>query len=251
MSDSLKLIVAEAQDALEGSSPVEILRWAASRFAGKASFATSLGVEDQALTAMIAGSSLDIPIFTLDTGRRFPETYDLINATQDRFGVDITVYSPDTDQLEAMVNRHGVNLFRDSVELRRECCRVRKIEPLRRALAGLDAWICGLRREQAPTRTDLKAVEWDEGNGLVKICPLIDWTEEDAWSYVREHGVPYNALHDSGFPSIGCACCTRAIEPGEDVRAGRWWWESPDKKECGLHSRTAAAAAASPDEKAS
>lgn len=225
------------QDELAGAAPEAILRWAARTFPGRVTFATSLGIEDQALTAMLAESSAEIPVFTLDTGRLFEESYQLIERTEDRYSLPIQIMFPQREAVEAMVAEHGVNLFRKSVELRKHCCGVRKIEPLRRALAGHEAWITGLRREQSVTRGDLQAVEWDAGNGLVKINPLIDWTEQQVWDYVRAHDVPYNPLHDQGFPSIGCACCTRAIQPGEDVRAGRWWWEQPEHKECGLHSR--------------
>jgi phosphoadenosine phosphosulfate reductase len=173
----------------------------------------------------------------LDTGRLFPETYDLIERTSNKYGINLSVYFPDSEQVEAMVNTKGINLFYHRVENRKECCGVRKIQPLKRAFKELNAWICGLRREQSVTRTDMQIVEWDENNGLIKINPLINWTEEEVWNYARENKVPYNVLHDKGFPSIGCQPCTRAIEPGEDVRAGRWWWENPESKECGLHKR--------------
>jgi len=174
-------------------------------------------------------------VFTLDTGRLPQETYDVIEATYKRYGLRIEMISPVAADVELLVNECGPNCFRKSVELRKRCCRVRKILPLRRALSGLSAWITGLRREQAPTRTALAAEQWDEANDLWKISPLADWSSEHIWRYIRANDVPYNALHDRGYPSIGCAPCTRAVADGEDIRSGRWWWESPELKECGLH----------------
>jgi phosphoadenosine phosphosulfate reductase len=222
---------------LTGRPPEETLQWAATKFEGRVALASSLGPEDQVLTDMIVRSGLSIPIFTLDTGRLFPETLDLLQKTMEHYHIPISVYYPEGPALEKLVNRHGINLFRKNVELRQACCRVRKIEPLNRALQDLDAWICGLRREQGITRTKLEAVEWDESHLLFKINPLVDWRKDDLWRYIETHDVPHNPLHHRGFPSIGCACCTRAIEPGEDIRAGRWWWEAPERKECGLHLR--------------
>ena len=219
-----------------GLDAMETLRWAARTFAGGLTVASSLGAEDQVLVHMIARGELDVPVFTLDTGRMFNESYELMARTQAVLGVTITPFFPDAAEVEAMVAEHGINLFYDSVEQRKRCCGVRKVQPLRRALAGKSAWITGLRRAQSVTRTSLETVEWDEQNGLVKISPLADWSEEDVWKYIREHDVPYNALHDRGFPSIGCASCTRAVERGADPRSGRWWWEHPEHRECGLHS---------------
>jgi phosphoadenosine phosphosulfate reductase len=225
------------QAELAGKSAEHVLAWAAAQFRGKIRFATSLGLEDQVLTDMIARAGLPIALFTLDTGRLFQETYDLIDRTRERYGIDIEICFPEADAVRAMVHEHGVNLFRKSVDLRKRCCGVRKIEPLRRAIAGQDAWIVGLRREQSVTRSEMRVVEWDGGNGLVKVSPLIDWTEPRVRDYVKNNKVPYNPLHDQNFPSIGCACCTRAVADGEDIRAGRWWWENPEQKECGLHGR--------------
>ena len=222
---------------LAGKSPQEVIAWFLNDFEGKVAFSTSLGAEDQAITKMIADIDKTAHIFTLDTGRLFPETYDLMDRTAKKYDITIRVMFPDAARVEEMVNSKGINLFYDSVENRKLCCHIRKIEPLKRAFKGLDAWICGLRREQSVTRKDMKLVEWDENNGLLKVNPLIDWTEEHVWEYIRENHVPYNPLHDKGFPSIGCLPCTRAIMPGEDVRAGRWWWENPETKECGLHKR--------------
>ncbi len=220
-----------------GLTADEILTKVLEVFGNKVTFASSLGAEDQVITHMLAKLSKSANIFTLDTGRVFPETYDLLHRTVNRYGLQIKSYYPDTVQVEEMVNSKGINLFYESIENRKLCCHVRKIDPLRRALTGMDAWITGLRREQSVTRTDLKIVEWDGGNGLIKINPLLEWSEEQVWDYIKNNAIPYNKLHDQGFPSIGCQPCTRAIEKGEDLRAGRWWWELPDSKECGLHGR--------------
>jgi len=230
--------VAEILAELANAPAEDLLADAARRFAGRVAFASSLGLEDQVLTAMIAEAKLAIPIFTLDTGRLYPETYDLIARTKERYGVTIHVYFPAAGEVEEMVDRDGVNLFRDSVETRKRCCEIRKVRPLRRAQRELDAWICGLRSGQGATRQKVEVAEWDDAADLVKINPLAAWDETGVWSYVRAHDVPYNPLHDTGFPSIGCAPCTRAVAPGEDARSGRWWWESAEHRECGLHQRT-------------
>ncbi|MFC1467276.1 phosphoadenylyl-sulfate reductase [Verrucomicrobiota bacterium] len=226
--------VGALQAELEGKSPVEVLRWAAANLESPL-FASSLGQEDQVITDLIARYEIALPIITLDTGRLFPETYDLLAETEKRYGLKVRVLFPDATEVEEMVDEHGVNLFRESIENRKLCCGVRKIHPLRRALAEADGWVCGLRRDQGTTRTNLQVVEWDEGNGIVKLNPLYDWSLEQVQDYIRENDVPYNPLHDKGFISIGCASCTRAVQPGEDIRAGRWWWERPEQKECGLH----------------
>ncbi|HEX2935697.1 MAG TPA: phosphoadenylyl-sulfate reductase [Bacteroidales bacterium] len=222
---------------LENKAPEEVIRFFISHYKEKVAFSSSLGLEDQVITHMIATIDKNTRIFTLDTGRVFPETYSLIYRTNDRYDINIQVFFPDYKEVEEMVNKKGINLFYESIENRKECCRIRKIEPLKRAFKGLDAWICGLRREQSVTRNDMQVVEWDANNNLVKINPLINWTEQQVWDYIKENNVPYNVLHDKGFPSIGCQPCTRAIKPGEDIRAGRWWWENPEQKECGLHAR--------------
>ncbi|AQT67894.1 Phosphoadenosine phosphosulfate reductase [Anaerohalosphaera lusitana] len=213
----------------------ELLAVAGKMFDGRIALASSFSAEDQIITEKIAKAGLAIEIFTLDTGRLPEETYKVIDATRRRYGIDIEVLAPDGDKLSEFVSKNGPNSFYDSVEKRKACCAIRKVEPLKRKLARLDAWICGLRAEQSPTRTDLQTVEWDAGNGLVKISPLAGWSTEMVWDYVRQNDVPYNKLHDMGYESIGCAPCTRAIKPGEDIRAGRWWWENPEHKECGLH----------------
>ncbi|GAB3469642.1 phosphoadenylyl-sulfate reductase [Massilia terrae] len=198
-------------------------------------FASSLAAEDMVLTDLILKSGLPIGIFSLDTGRLHKETLAVLDAVKQTYGHDIAVYRPDPAAVDAYVSGKGLNAFYDSVELRRECCHIRKVEPLGRALAGKRAWITGQRRAQSATRATLDVQEDDPAHGMVKFNPLADWSEQDVWDYLRANQVPYNALHDRGYPSIGCEPCTRAIQPGEDVRAGRWWWENPESKECGLH----------------
>ena len=198
-------------------------------------FANSLGAEDMVLTDLIVKARQPIEIFSLDTGRLPLETYDLIAAVDRHYGVKLKLYFPQAEEVESYVRQHGINAFYESVTLRKACCYARKVEPLKRALAGKRAWITGLRAQQATTRSGLPFREYDEGNGLEKFNPLSDWTEKEVWTYIKQNAVPYNALHDKFYPSIGCAPCTRAISPGEDVRAGRWWWENPESKECGLH----------------
>lgn len=220
-----------------GRSPVEILRFFLDYFKGKITFSSSLGLEDQVLTKMIVDIDPSTKIFTLDTGRLFPETYDLISTTSSKYKINIEVFFPDAKAIEEMVSEHGINLFYNSIEHRNLCCKVRKLEPLKRALSGMDAWVTGIRRDQSITRNKLKLIEWDARNELVKINPLIDWSEQEVKDFIDTYNIPYNPLHDQGFSSIGCQPCTRAIIPGEDVRAGRWWWENPETKECGLHKR--------------
>jgi len=229
--------VADVLAEIPAATAEQILAAAAERFAGRIAFASSLGLEDQVITAMIAEAGLDIDIFTLDTGRLFPEAYDLIDRTVKRYGLPIRSYFPDAAEVEEMVAEGNVNLFRDSIEQRKLCCQVRKVRPLRRAQEQLDAWVCGLRSGQGATRQKVEPVEWDAGAGIFKINPLAAWDEDRMWEYVRANDVPYNPLHDQGFPSIGCAPCTRSVLPGEDHRSGRWWWEDADSRECGLHQR--------------
>ncbi|PKO33152.1 MAG: phosphoadenylyl-sulfate reductase [Betaproteobacteria bacterium HGW-Betaproteobacteria-7] len=200
-----------------------------------AAFANSLGAEDMVLTDLIVKARLPIEIFSLDTGRLPLETYDLMAAVQQHYQLKLKVYFPQAEEVESFVRNHGINAFYESVTLRKACCYARKVEPLRRALASKRAWITGMRAEQAATRGNLALREYDEGNGLEKFNPLADWSEKEVWTYIKQHAVPYNALHDKFYPSIGCAPCSRAISPGEDIRSGRWWWESPESKECGLH----------------
>jgi phosphoadenosine phosphosulfate reductase len=221
---------------LAGKTPGEVLSWAVGQFgANQIALASSLGAEDQVLTDMLVRVDPGVAIFTLDTGRLPQETLDCMKVTEQKYGFKYRVYRPEAAAVDKLVAEKGLDLFYESVENRKLCCHIRKVEPLKRALKGLKAWICGLRREQSVTREGLNVVEWDASNGLYKINPLIEWTEKQVWETIRAKGIPYNRLHDQGYPSIGCAPCTRAVKPGEDVRAGRWWWESPDKKECGLH----------------
>lgn len=198
-------------------------------------FASSLAAEDMVLTDLILQAKLPIRVFTLQTGRLHKETLAVLDAVRARYGVDIEQYAPDTAAVEAYVNTHGANAFYESIELRKACCHIRKVEPLNRALAGNKAWITGQRRAQSSTRNDLAVQEDDTAHSMQKFNPLADWSEDDVWHYIRSYHVPYNALHDRGYPSIGCEPCTRAIQPGEDIRAGRWWWEQEHQKECGLH----------------
>lgn len=201
-----------------------------------AALAASFGAEDMVLIDLATRHRLPIEVFTLDTGRLPEETQSLIHATSRRYRIAITVIAPDAADVERYVATHGPNAFYDSQTLRLECCFMRKVQPLRRALAGKGAWITGQRRAQAISRRALPLEEWDADHGLHKFNPLADWSDDIVWQYIRHHGVPYNALHDRGYPSIGCAPCTRAIGPGEDIRAGRWWWESDEHRECGLHT---------------
>ncbi len=200
-------------------------------------FSTSFSLEDQVISHAIFSQCLPIAVFTLDTGRMFPETYSVWSRTIERYKVPIQAFYPDADVLEYFVSQHGPNSFYESVENRKQCCAIRKVDPLRRALKGMKLWITGIRSAHSPNRTDMKRIEWDETNRVFKYHPLLDWTDEQVRSYILKHGIPYNILHDRGFVSIGCAPCTRAIEPHEDFRAGRWWWEDEGKKECGLHNR--------------
>jgi len=229
--------ISRLNDSFEEKSPQEILGWALEAFSPSIALASSFGAEDVVLIDMISRLRPRGRVFTLDTGRLPQETYDLMEAIRERYQLEIEVYSPDTGVVEKMVREQGPNLFYRSIELRKFCCDVRKVEPLKRALSELRAWITGLRRDQAVTRSDIRKVEVDQDHGgILKINPIADWTWEEVWSYIRAHDIPYNKLHDQGYPSIGCAPCTRAVQPGEDLRAGRWWWElDPDKKECGLH----------------
>jgi phosphoadenosine phosphosulfate reductase len=232
----MKEKVAKYNTRLAEAQPWEVIAFVAKEFQGKVCFASSLGLEDQVITHMIAQSGIKMKIFTLDTGRMFQETYSLLDRTRERYNIKISIYFPDKVKIEGMVNEFGANLFYESVAKRQLCCRLRKMEPSKRALSGMSAWICGLRRSQSITREELNVVEWDAENGLFKVNPLINWSLEQVWEYIRKNDIPYNPLHDKGFPSIGCLPCTRAVKSGEDLRGGRWWWEDPDKKECGLHT---------------
>jgi phosphoadenosine phosphosulfate reductase len=205
-------------------------------FPGRVSFSTSFSLEDQVILHHIAQENLPVNVFTLDTGRLFPETYSVWTASKEKYAIPIKAYTPDFRLLEPFVQEKGPNSFYESVENRKQCCHIRKVEPLRRALAGQKIWITGIRAEHSGSRSQLHLLEWDKGNQLTKYNPLLHWTQDEVKAYINKNNVPYNILHDRGFVSIGCAPCTRAIRPGEDFRAGRWWWEDAGKKECGLHT---------------
>ncbi len=220
----------------EKSSAVALLQWALKQFPSKMAVASSFGAEDVVLIDIMVKLDPAIKIFTLDTGRLNEETYEVMDKVRRKYGISIESYFPQAQAVEKLEREKGFYSFRESIENRKECCAIRKVEPLNRALRGLDAWVTGLRRAQAVTRTTLQKVELDEAhNGIYKINPLADWSQEDIQNYIKKNAVPYNRLHDEGYPSIGCAPCTRAIKEEEDIRAGRWWWENLEHKECGLH----------------
>jgi phosphoadenosine phosphosulfate reductase len=231
--ESIKLISEE----MESSSAEKVLIWALNSFAPRIALASSFGAEDVVLIhLMCAISRENTRIFTLDTGRLNQETYDVMDELRKRYNVNIDVYFPESSTVEKLVTEKGMNLMYNSIEDRKMCCNIRKVEPLKRALIGLSCWITGMRREQASTRNNISKVEIDTAHGnIVKINPLADWREEQVWKFVKDNNIPYNKLHDMGYPSIGCAPCTRAVKPGEDPRSGRWWWELSANKECGLH----------------
>ncbi|AGA77255.1 phosphoadenylyl-sulfate reductase [Echinicola vietnamensis] len=229
-----KNLLKDLSTRLDNLSISEAMAQLCELFPGKVVFSTSLGQEDQVITEIIAKHNLPVKIFTLDTGRLFYETYDLLARTESRYKIKIKPYYPNTGSVEKLVSDIGINGFYESPENRKSCCYVRKVEPLKRALAGNSIWITGLRAEQSNNRSGMQKLEWDEGNQIMKFNPLLDWSMDEMLQYISDHNIPYNPLHDKGFVSIGCAPCTRAIEPGEDPRAGRWWWEA-SHKECGLH----------------
>ncbi len=235
LTDALRATVAAKSAAALTLLREVVAEFGANATHGALAFANSFGAEDMVLTDLILSNGLPITVFSLDTGRLPAETYSLISEVERRYATRLEIYCPDAGAVETYVRNHGINAFYDSVELRKACCGVRKMEPLHRALAGRKAWITGLRAAQSVTRAGLPVREFDSANGLEKLNPLSDWTETEVWAYIRINEVPYNALHDQFYPSIGCAPCTRAIAVGEDVRAGRWWWENPETKECGLH----------------
>ena len=237
LTDKLEAQIAQWNEELKDKNPIGVIGFFLQHFGDKLVLSTSLGLEDQVLTEMVLRQKPDTEVFTLDTGRLFPETYDLIARTNKFFGIRMLTYFPEPERVEKMVAENGINLFYDSVEKRKLCCSIRKVAQLPRAFRGKEAWICGLRKDQSVSRFFNKLVEWDANNGLIKINPLINWTEKQVWDYIKRNNIPYNLLHDRGFPSIGCEPCTRAIEPGENIRAGRWWWEEELHKECGLHKK--------------
>ncbi len=220
-----------------GEMPAEkLLSWCFETFGSRVAIASSFGAEDVVLIDMASRVAPDLRVFTLDTGRLHQETYEIMDEINERYGIAVEVCFPDKRRLGAMAHKHGHNLFYRDISLRQLCCKVRKMEPLKAKMSELDAWVCGLRQEQSVTRNSICKIEGDHANGLFKINPLMDWSHQDVWDYIKKHKVPYNKLHDKGFPSIGCAPCTRPVGMCEEVRAGRWWWEDPEKKECGLHA---------------
>ena len=227
--------IAALNEKFAKASPQEVLEWALGRFGDRLALAWS-GAEDVAVVDMMHRIDPKCRVFTLDTGRLNPETHDVMQAVRKKYGIDLEILFPDREEVEKMVRGKGINLFYDSLENRKKCCSVRKVNPLNRILGTLDGWVTGLRRSQSVTRGAVNKIERDDSHGgIVKVNPLADWTTEQTFDYIREHDVPKNALHDRGYPSIGCAPCTRAVKPGEDERSGRWWWEEPEVKECGLH----------------
>lgn len=223
------------KERLKGLAAERIIQVITEEWGQKAVLSTSFGIEDQVLTHMVAHAGAKIDVFTLETGRLFPETYYVWNRTLEYYKIKIKTYYPQAALVEEMVTQKGPSSFYESVENRKECCYIRKIEPLRRAIKGYHIWITGIRAEQSPNRESMDFVEWDAENQIIKIHPLFAWSLQEVEDYIKKHHIPYNPLHDKGYPSIGCQPCTRAIREGEDFRAGRWWWEDKSKKECGLH----------------
>ncbi|MDN5108459.1 phosphoadenylyl-sulfate reductase [Aliarcobacter butzleri] len=221
---------------LENKTTIDVIAYFLDNFKNVA-LSSSLAAEDQVLTDILLKKDKNASIFTLDTGRLHPETYDVMDATNLKYGIKIDVFFPDNENVQKLYKTQGVNGHYESIENRKNCCNIRKIEPLKRALKDVEVWVTGLRASQSVTRTDMPLVEWDENFNVIKVNPLINWSQEDVWDYIKTNKVPYNKLHDQGFPSIGCAPCSRAIKDGEDIRAGRWWWENPEHKECGLHKK--------------
>jgi phosphoadenosine phosphosulfate reductase len=234
MASTLQDSYLSLKEALAGLPVTTVLEKLHEVFPGQLTFSTSFSYEDQVITDHIS-RSVPVSIFTLDTGRLFPETYSTWSRTLERYELPIKAFYPDEEQLEAFVTAKGPNAFYESVELRQQCCHIRKVVPLKKALAGKAVWITGLRAQHSPNRQDLEVLEWDASNNIIKYNPLLHWTTEEVVEYINQYNIPYNPLHDKGFISIGCAPCTRAVKPGEDFRAGRWWWEDASKKECGLH----------------
>jgi len=232
----MNLVIDEIDELVAGKDTVTALTLLAERFPGKIAFSTSFGIEDQVISHFIFTNNLPVRVFTLETGRLFPETYYVWNRTLEIYQKEIEAYFPDTTAVQQLISRKGPSSFYESVENRKECCRIRKVEPLNRALAGVSCWITGIRAQQSDNRQDMTQVEWDEAHQLIKFHPIYNWSLEEVWSFAKANHIPYNPLHDKGFPSIGCAPCTRAVREGEDFRAGRWWWEDTSKKECGLHA---------------
>lgn len=232
----MKAYLEEIAVQIKDMGPVEALTFLSQKFEGQITFSTSFGWEDQVITDLIFANDIPVRVFTLETGRLFPETYYVWNRTLENYQKPIHAYHPDAAALEDMVSEKGPNSFYESVENRKQCCFIRKIVPLKRALKGNKCWVTGIRAEQSLNRTEMSNLEWDEENQLIKFHPVFYWSLDEVKAYIRENNIVYNTLHDKGFPSIGCAPCTRAVQEGEDFRAGRWWWEDQSKKECGLHT---------------
>lgn len=228
----------EIAEKIRGLDPVDALKHFAAQYPGEIVFSTSFGWEDQVITHMIFSNDIPIEVFTLETGRLFPETYYVWNRTLEIYNKPIKAYFPQAEAIQAMVNKKGPSSFYESVENRKECCGIRKVEPLKRALNGNKLWVTGIRSDQSVNRHDMTDLEWDEQNQMVKFHPIFYWSLDEVKDYIKKNNIVYNTLHDKGFPSIGCAPCTRAVREGEDFRAGRWWWEDQSKKECGLHATT-------------
>ena len=234
----LKNRITEVREAMQSLTVAEGLRWLSEEFPGAVCYSTAFGLEGQVVTHFIFKHKTPIKVFTIDTGRQFRETYSVWKATNDKYGVNIEAYYPKGENVEHMLNQKGPNSFYDSVEDRKECCYVRKIEPLNRALLGQKIWLSGIRADQSAARGNKSQVEWDEARGLLKVYPLFYWTAEEVRAMIKSENIPYNELSDKGFSSIGCAPCTRAVKAGSDERSGRWWWEGNSDKECGIHVNT-------------
>ncbi|MBL3520158.1 phosphoadenylyl-sulfate reductase [Arcobacter lanthieri] len=233
---SKEILVGTIINEIKDKTTEEVVSYFVKNFKNTA-LSSSLAAEDQVLTDILLKIDKNVSIFTLDTGRLHPETYDVMDATNLKYGIKIDVFFPKFEKVQELYQTQGINGHYESIENRKNCCNIRKLEPLKRALDGVEVWITGLRSSQSITRAAMPLVEWDSNFKVIKVNPLINWKEEDVWNYIKINKVPYNKLHDKGFPSIGCAPCTRAIKDGEDIRAGRWWWENPEHKECGLHKK--------------
>ncbi len=233
----MKNTVDELNAKFKNSTPEEVLEFLINDKTKKAALSSSFGAEDQVLTSMMLKINKEANIFTLDTGRLPYETYSVMDETNLKYGIKVNVFFPNNDSVEELYKKQGINGFYESIDNRKRCCFVRKIEPLQRALKDVDVWITGLRASQSITREEMQMFEYDEGNDVIKVSPLIAYSEEDVWEYINKNLVPYNKLHKQGYPSIGCAPCTRPVKDGEDIRSGRWWWENPEHKECGLHAK--------------
>jgi phosphoadenosine phosphosulfate reductase len=235
MVNELRDRIPELLQLIKGHNNIDALTLLAQAFPDQVTFSSSFSFEDQLISHDILTNNIDISIFTLDTGRMFPETYSVWSRTNEKYNTQIIPFYPNTDDIQEFVRERGPNSFYESVENRKTCCHIRKVEPLSRALKGKSIWVTGLRAEHSHTRQGLEVMEWDDLNKVIKFHPILHWTTDEVKDYINKEGIPYNPLHDKGFLSIGCAPCTRAIRPGEDFRAGRWWWEDQSKKECGLH----------------